>query len=200
MKPYRVITTLACSLALATLGMASVVACETTPNGGGTTGIPAVRGGDLRLEKLYDATSSADSELAWAAAKDIADLPATDLAKISVYWGVRGRNPEAARLIGDALEAKAEAVAVGSSGGTVPTEAARLANESLEWMRRALGEINPHKDYVTAAYYRLVMARAFLVLGRGAEAFELLANRLDTRPLPVEIEQAYEQLLAGMTK
>lgn len=177
--------------------------CETTPDQGGGRNQPLPvgdRARDRHLESLFDATSSPDEAVAEAAANEIAGLPAGELRNFGVHWGVRGRDPVAAGRIGYALGQQAEQAAVGSDGSSVPAEAARLANEALVWYRRGLAELDPEKDYVTGAHYRLLMARAFLVLGQGREAIELLANRLDTRPLPPELEAAYDQILDSLKK
>lgn len=167
--------------------------CSQTPDDGSGDYDPKARERDRRVQSLLDRVSGPDGAIADAAAQEIALFDRSELSLLAALWAARLKSTDAAVRIGIALQAQSESLAV--TGSELTPEVERIGSTSLEWLRRGLDALRAPEDYIDAAYVRLVMARAYLVLGRGREAFELLANRLDTRPLPSDMEEAYDALL-----
>jgi len=178
-------------LLLTCLGAVALGSCTPSHNPQVATGVVASREREIELARLFDQVSSPNLEAATSAADEIAQLPREELASVAAFWGVRTNDPVVAIRIGDALGALAEETET-SEPATI------LARNAIEWLRRAQARIDQHSDFITAAGVRLLMARAWAVQGRTDEALELLLNRLDPRPLPVELEAQYEAMIASL--
>ena len=130
------------------------------------------------LRVIFDRVASPDNESGLAAASELAACNADEWACVDALWGTRSDSPLLARRIGSACLAQAE----------------RKTLAAL-WYRRALKMIDTEKDYLAAAEVRLELAKALYVNGDTRGAIELLANRMDPRPLSADLAARYEALL-----
>lgn len=134
------------------------------------------------LEQAFSRVASPDELTALEAAGRIAVLPEDEHNIVSGFWGRRSSNPLVARRIA-------------SECAKLPrTSAAR----AVAWYHRALTAMKNETDYTATATVRLELALAYESSGDARAAVELLANRIDTRPLPVELERRYQDALAAI--
>lgn len=161
----------------ALLWLACICACATGgPPIVNSAAVPMARQAELRM--IFDRVATANTADAEAAASELAAVNADEWAYVDALWGTRSDSPLTARRMGAASLARPE-----------------RKSQAVLWYRRALKMIDAEKGYLAAAEVRLELARALHANGDTRGAVELLANRVDPRPLSADLAARYEAML-----
>ncbi|MCC6464976.1 MAG: hypothetical protein IT463_06500 [Planctomycetes bacterium] len=138
--------------------------------------LPPAEARQAQLTRLFDQLGSADEASAKTAAREAAGGDDRDQRFLVSLWGTRGRSPDGARRLGQAL----------ASGNR--------HDEALGWLERAYLALEAGDSLLP--WLRYEMAREYLALGQKEHAVNLLATRLGVEPLPADLEARYDALLA----
>lgn len=138
----------------------------------------ATRQGELT--RLYDRMGSEVESIGVSAAERAADGDDRDHRFLASLWGTREKSAVGARRYGTALSKKG------------------LHQEAFDWFERAFMHIEA--DDPLGAWLRYEMAWEYYRLGRKDDCVNLLANRMGTLPLPRELKDKYDDLIAKASR
>lgn len=137
--------------------------------------VPPEASRQAELTRLYDRMGVEDEAIGTAAAEKAAAGDERDHRFMASLWGTRTKSAVGARRYGAAL----------SKAG--------LHQDAFDWFERAFIHVDSTDEL--APWLRYEMALEYHRLGRNEDCVNLLANRMGTLPLPIELQAKYDALI-----